>query len=122
LIASRPKLSADEAAIALETTELCFRPLGGQTEPRCRLRGRERPASARVKGEQAAERSVSRLEKRIRQAGGRHRTDRVAVAARVLRGDQAGLPSDTNLHRAALGLERLGQGGGVLAGPKGGPR
>src|SRR6185312_15960490 len=118
LRAARPKLAPHETALALEAAELRFRPLGGEGEPHCYVSGREGAAAPRVADQKTADGVLSDFEEGIRQARGRHCADGVAVAAGVLGGDQARLTSDANLNGSALGLQRLRQGGVVLAGTK----
>ena len=75
-------------------------------EPLVHLRRRERAAAARVALRRAA-RSDSGPPSRndIGQAGRRHHAERVAVAARVLDGDQPLVAGDAHAHRAPLRLE-----------------
>ena len=106
------ELAADELVAALQ---LAQRRLDVAAEPFARLGRGKRPARAREPPEQRLERSVVGLEEDFGQAAGRHRADRVAVAARVLRRDQAPLAAHAHVNRAPLGQQRLGQVVRVLA-------
>ena len=59
----------------------------------------------RVAADEPLQRLLDRLDEGLRQAPGRHRTERVAVQARVLGGDEALLAADPHGHSAALRLE-----------------
>ena len=69
------------------------------------LGGRERPASFGVAQHESAERLLASFEIDIGQARRRHDTERIAIAAGVLGGDQALLAGDPHPQRAPLGFE-----------------
>ena len=74
-------------------------------EPRVHLSGRERATPACVSLHELAQRIRPALEKCIRQARGRHQSERVAVAACILGRDQPLVSGDAHTQRAPLGLE-----------------
>src|SRR5262245_42095955 len=102
--ATRPELSPNEPAFALEAPELPLCSFGRQAKACSDFGGGEGTAAACVADEEAAERIVRDLEEGIRQTGGRHRADGVAVPAGVLGSDQARFAADADLHRPPLGL------------------
>ena len=99
---ARPQLAADEQLLPLELVKDCF-----DVDPEAlpRLGGRERPASLGVAQHESAERLLASFEIDIGQARRRHDTERIAVAAGVLRGDQALLARDPHPQRPPLGFE-----------------
>src|SRR5207244_7905136 len=64
------------------------------------------------------ERALAPLEERLGQAPGRHRPERVAVATRVLGGDETFFARDPQRDRPALGQQRLRQSRLVPPGPE----
>ena len=113
--AAGPKLTAHEQLLALELDEDAA---DVAAEPRARVVRRERPASLREAKHELAQRIGAALEERVRQARRRHRTERVAIAARVLGRDQPLFACDAHQHGAALGEQRRGELAVVLAGAK----
>ena len=82
-----PQLAADELVSSRSSSR--EHRLDVAAEALVRLGGRERAAPAReARDEQRASGSVARLEERLGQPARRHGAERVAVAARVLGGDQ----------------------------------
>ena len=104
--AAGAKLAADESLLALE---LAQHRLDVDAEVVVRLRGRERPATLGEAGDEALERVRPALEERLGQPAGRHRAERVPVAACVLGGDEALLARDPQRDRAALVEQRPGE-------------
>ena len=91
--AARTELAADELVLALERAQLR---LDVAAEVLVRLAGRERAARAGEAGDQRPQRLVPALQERLREAGRRHRAERVAIPAGVLGGDQALFAGNSN--------------------------
>ena len=83
--AAGTQLAAHELRGPLERAQLR---LDVAAEASARLLGRERAAALRVAEEQRLERLLATFEEHLGQAARRHDAERVAVAARVLDGDQ----------------------------------
>ena len=97
-----PQLAADEQLLALELVQ---DGLDVDPEALFRLGCRERPAPLGVAQDQPAQRLLASFEVDIRQTRRRHDPERIAIAARILGGDQALLPGDSHSQRSPLGLE-----------------
>src|SRR5262249_7713982 len=100
--AAGTELAADELLVALERVQLV---LDLAAKVIVRLARRERTATARVAEDERAQRLVGRLEKNVGEATRRHHAECVAVAPRVLGGDETLLVADARTERAALRLE-----------------
>ena len=108
LEAAGTELAADERVLALE---LAKQGLDVHAEPCVRLRGRERPAPARVAPHELSQRVGAAAEECVRQPGRRHHAERVAVAPCVLGCDQCLARADARAQRAPLAHERLREAG-----------
>src|SRR5919204_125239 len=85
LSAARPQLPADELLRPLQLVE---QRLDIAAEALVRLGRGERAAALRVAQDELPQRLGPALEEDLRETAGRHRTQSVAVAARVLGGDE----------------------------------
>ncbi len=79
---------------------------------------RERPSALREAKHELAQRVGPALEEGLGQPAGRHHAERVAVAARVLGGEQPRLACEPDLERPSLGDEHRRERLVVLAGAK----
>ena len=111
--AAGSKLAAHEQIAGLELDEHVD---DVPAESICGLRARERPTALCEAEDELSQRIRATLEEGVRQPRGRHRAERVAVAARVLRGDQPLLAGDPHDDGAALVEQRRGERRLVLAG------
>ena len=95
--AAGPELALEQAARRRERARACA-PRSARPRPkRAATRvGGERPVRARVAQRQVAERSAHRLQQRLRQARRQRHAERVAVARRVLDGDEPRLAGDVH--------------------------
>src|SRR6185437_7669681 len=100
------KLAAHELLLPLELAELL---LDVDPEPRARVLGRERAATARVPLHELPQRVRPAFEKCVRKTGRRHHAERVPIATRILGRDQTLLARDPHTDGAALGLEDRGE-------------
>src|SRR5207247_739810 len=110
---ARPQLAPNELVAPFEREE---HGLDVDAEACIRLDGREGPAAACVTKDELLERLGAALEEDLRQTARRHHAERVAIATRVLGGDQPLLAGEANEQRAPLGKQRLGVTRLVLAG------
>jgi hypothetical protein len=99
---TRPKLPAHEA----ELGELGVDRLRLEAEALCHLRRREGSAPTGKAPENPSERVLPTLEIDVRKARGRHRSEGVAVPARVLGGNEAMITGHADANGSALLLER----------------
>src|SRR2546425_2383871 len=98
------QLAAHQLLLPLE---LAQQRLDVAAEPLVRLCGGERPASAGVTRDELLERLGPALEEDFRQTARRHHADGVAIAARILGGDQPLLACEAYEQRTTLAQERL---------------
>ncbi len=115
---ARPQRAADERALALERNELALGDRRLEAVALGQEARRKRPAPACEARHQRPQRVRHGLEEGGGHAAGRHRAERVAVAAGVLGGDQALLAADPQAQSAAIGQERLRGIRGVTRQPR----